>query len=80
MGEWFSGLKLGFGRNVLSVTSLTPSDIHIQVFDMMGQLITNFDEYIVGSKDFDLSRLKRGNYIVRLVNESDQKAARISIR
>lgn len=80
MGEWFRGLKLGFGRNVLSVTSLTPSDIHIQVFDMMGQLITNFDEYIVGSKDFDLSRLKRGNYIVRLVNESDQKAARISIR
>lgn len=80
MGEWQGGLKFGFSRNVLSVTSQTPSDIHIQVFDMMGQLITNFDEYVAGSREFDLSRLKRGCYIVRVVNGSVQKTARISIR
>jgi hypothetical protein len=72
--------KFGFVRNVLTVGVLHPSNVHIQVFDMSGQLLYDHSEYVTGSRAFSLNYLEQGNYIVRVSDKSAQKVARVVIR
>ncbi len=74
------GFKLAFNRNILTVALQTPSNVRIQVFDLNGQLMDGFDEYVSGFREFDLSQLEQGNYIVRIRNSSVQRTARILIK
>ncbi len=72
--------KFGFVRNVLTVGVQHPSNVHIQVFDMSGQLLYDHSEYVTGSRAFSLNYLEQGNYIVRVSDKSAQKVARVVIR
>ena len=58
----------------------SPSAVRVQVFDMNGQLLEGFNEFVTGSKDFDLNALKQGNYVVRVTGDNVKKSTRISIR
>ena len=75
-----SNLKLGFTGNVLTVALASPSKVKIQGFDMTGQLLESLDEYVTGSREFDLGRLTQGNYIVRVSSRSVQKSVRVVVR
>ena len=72
--------KIGFARNVFTVAVSEPSSVRVQVFDMNGQLLENFDEYVSGSRAFNLNYLEHGNYIVRVWSSTAQRTARIVIR
>ena len=72
--------KFAFSRNILTVSQQVPSSVRIQVFDLNGQLMDGFDEYVSGFREFDLSQLEQGNYIVRIRNSSVQRTARILIK
>lgn len=72
--------KMGFARNVFTVTMQEPSNVRIQVFDVNGLLIENFNEYVSGTRSFNLNHLEHGNYIVRAWSGSSQRTARIVIR
>ena len=72
--------KLSFNRNTLTVALERPSDVQIQVFSLTGQLLESFDEYVAGSKDFDMNRLTQGNYIVRIIGRTMSKTVRIMVR
>ena len=72
--------RLGFAHNKLTIALEKPSVVQVHVFDMSGQLQTSFSEYISGSRDFDLSQLKQGNFIVRVTSNSLDRTARIVVK
>ena len=75
-----STVKFGFTNRTLTIMLTHPSAIRVQVFDMNGLLLEGFNEFVVNSKDFDLSALKQGNYVVRVTGDNVKKSTRISIR
>ena len=80
MYELQDAFKVGFARNVFTVSMQVPSNVRIQVFDMNGQLLENIDEYVSGTRAFNLNHLEHGNYIVRAWSSSAQRTARIVIK
>ncbi|SHK98727.1 Por secretion system C-terminal sorting domain-containing protein [Fibrobacter sp. UWT2] len=75
-----STVKFGLANRTLTIMLTSPSAVRVQVFDMNGQLLEGFNEFVTGSKDFDLSALKQGNYVVRVTGDNVKKSTRISIR
>ena len=73
-------MRVGFARNTLSIALESPSTVRVQIFDLTGHLQDSFSEYIAGSRDFDLSRLTQGSYIVRVTSKSLNKTTRIVIK
>jgi len=71
---------LEYAHNTLTVSLTSPSKVNIEIFDMKGQLQERFTDYFAGSRGFDLSRLNRGNYIVRVKSRSEPKMLRIVIK
>lgn len=80
MYELQDAFKVGFARNVFTVSMQMPSNVRIQVFDMNGQLLENIDEYVAGTRAFNLNYLEHGNYIVRAWSRGAQRTARIVIK
>ena len=72
--------KFGFANNKLTVMQSGASVVRVQLFDMTGNMLENISEYVVGSKDFDLSGLTQGNYVVRVSSKYGQKTTRIAIK
>ena len=75
-----STVKFGLANRTLTIMLTSPSAVRVQVFDMNGQMLEGFNEFVTGSKDFDLSALKQGNYVVRVTGDKVKKSTRISIR
>ena len=75
-----SFMKFGFENNTLTISLAVPSMVQVHVFDMKGQLQEEYNEYVAGTRAFDLDGLRRGNYIVRVISNSVQKVSRIMIK
>ncbi|MBR3073806.1 T9SS type A sorting domain-containing protein [Fibrobacter sp.] len=73
-------MKFGYENNTLTVSLTSPSMVQIHVFDMKGQLQEEFNEFVVGSREFNFDGLRRGNYVVRVTSRSVQKISRIMIK
>ena len=74
-----SGAKFGYANNVLTVAS-TSSMVRVQVFDLMGHLVESLVEPVMGSSDFSLAHLNRGNYLVRVESGSQSRTLKISVK
>ena len=73
-----SDLKLAVNGDMLNV--VTSAAARIQVFDMMGNLVTSRVENAAGNHQVSLEGMNRGNYVVRVKSAGITKTARISIR
>ncbi len=74
-----SGLQVTLAQKTLTVSLESESAVRIQVFDMMGQLLEQLGGTFAGSRDFDLSHLVRGNYIVRVLGRNWSKTVRVKL-
>ena len=74
-----SGLQVTLAQKTLTVSLESESAVRIQVFDMMGQLLEQLGGTFAGSRDFDLSLLVRGNYIVRVLGRNWSKTVRVKL-
>ncbi len=72
--------KFGFANNELTVEQPGTSMVRVQVFDLTGHLVENFNEQVAGSKTFNLAHLNQGSYMVRIVSKSQVRSAKIAIK
>ena len=79
-GGLSANVQVGFARNTLTVSQESASRVRVQVFDMQGLLLTQFDESFAGARDFDLSGLNRGNYVVRVSSRNGARTIRVPVR
>ena len=80
VGTIHNNFKFGFANNELTVTQPSASMVRVQVFDMSGRMVENFNDYVSGSKIFNLGHLKRGAYQVRIVSKSQTRTARVVVK
>lgn len=75
-----NSVKFGYANNALTVALPTSSMVRVQVFDLTGHLVESLEEPVAGFKSFSLSRLNRGNYLVRVEGNSMVRIARIAVK
>ena len=75
-----NSVKFGYANNALTVAVPTSSMVRVQVFDLTGHLVESLEEPVAGFKSFSLSRLNRGNYLVRVESNSMVRIARIAVK
>ncbi len=54
--------------------------VRVQVFDLTGHLVESLVEPVMGSRDFSLAHLNRGNYLVRVESGSQSRTLKISVK
>ena len=75
-----TAFKFGYADNAITVVQAKPAMVHVQVFDLNGQLVATFNEQVVGSKSFSLGQLEKGSYLVRVTSKSQMRTARIVVK
>ena len=75
-----NSVKFGYADNALTIAVPTSSMVRVQVFDLTGHLVESLEEPVAGFKSFSLSRLNRGNYLVRVESNSMVRTARIAVK
>ena len=74
------GLKYGFANNELTVVQPKTSMVRVQVFDLSGNLVTEFSEQVSGSMNFSLDKLNRGAYLVRITSKNLTQVTRVTVK
>ncbi|SHL28845.1 cellulase family glycosylhydrolase [Fibrobacter sp. UWEL] len=76
-----SGIKLAAVGANLNISVARSGMVKVSVFDMMGNMVMSSRKNMTaGNHQVSLESLTRGNYVVRVQNGSDMKAARIAIK
>lgn len=76
-----SGIKFSVQGGMLNVSLNKGGFVKVQIFDMMGHVVTSRSENMTaGMHQVSLENMSQGNYVVRIMNGSDSKMARISIK
>ena len=73
-------VKFGYANNALTIAMPTSSMVRVQVFDLMGHLVESFVEPVMGSRNFSLSHLSSGNYLVRVESNAQARTVKISVK
>lgn len=76
-----SGIKLGVQGAKLNIALNKAGLVKVQIFDLMGHVVESHSENMTaGMHQVSLENLTKGNYVVRVMNGSDAKTARISLK
>ena len=76
-----SGIKLGVQGAKLNIALNKAGLVKVQIFDLMGHVVESRSENMTaGMHQVSLENLTKGNYVVRVMNGSDAKTARISLK
>ena len=75
-----NSVKFGYTNNVLTVASPTSSMVRVQVFDLTGHLVETLAEPVMGSRNFSLAHLNRGNYLVRIEYDNLSRTVKIAVK
>lgn len=72
--------KMSFARNELTLSMVKSSRVTVQVFDMMGNMVKSQSVAVSGSAVLSMDGLRQGNYMIRVVDGSAIRTARIAIK
>lgn len=72
--------KMSFANNQLTLSMVKSSNVSVQVFDMMGNMVMSQQVATSGNAVVPMNNMRQGNYMVRVIDGSAAQVARISIK
>lgn len=80
MAGYANVFKMGFANNQLTLSMIHSSNVSVQVFDMMGNMVVSQRLAVSGNAVVPMNNLRQGNYMVRVIDGSAVRTARIAIK
>ena len=75
-----NNVKVGYANNELIIMQPSSSIVRVQIFDLTGHLVESFAKSVIGSKNFSLSHLNKGSYLICIECNNQTRIVRVVVK